>query len=133
MQGFASSAMLDCGTAHQLPMSSASMHEEDSMNFAQEQQMHQHAQLSSKQDHQHAADAAHASSGDSSSDDAHHHGATKCSACASCCLSSAISAPATLDPIAPLPTGLETSFQPDQQFTAHFPEGLERPPHSLAN
>jgi hypothetical protein len=129
MQGFASSAMPDCGAAHQ-PASQHGMHR------AQGQQAHHHEQLSASQHH--VADASQVSSNDSSSNDSssndshHHNGAGKCSACASCCLSSAISAPPTLDPVAPLPAGLETGVQPDQQFTAYFPEGLERPPHSLA-
>jgi len=128
MQGFASSAMLDCGAAHQHLMPGSSSHAEDGASLDQQQQMHHHEQASSTEDHA----ASHASSGDASTDDSHHHGATKCSACTSCCLSSAISAPVMPDPVTPLPGGLETSFQPDQQFTAYFPEGLERPPHSLA-
>jgi len=124
MQGFASSAMLDCGTGHQ-PASRHDMHQ------AQGQQPHHHDQLAASQHH--AADASQASSSDSPAGDSHHHdGAGKCSACASCCLGSAISALPALDPVAPLPAGLETGAQPDQQFTAYFPEGLERPPHSLA-
>ncbi|WP_304361857.1 hypothetical protein [Collimonas fungivorans] len=128
MQGFASSAMLDCGAAHQHLMSASSG--QHNTHLAQGQQIHHHEQVSASQHH--VADASHATSGDSSTDDSHHHGADKCSACASCCLSTAISAPAALDPVAPLPAGLETGLQADQQFTAHFPEGLERPPHSLA-
>jgi len=127
MQGFASSAMLDCGVAQQASRSASQRH----MHQAQGQQAHHHEQLAANQHH--AADASQASSNDSPANDSHHHnGAGKCSACASCCLSSAISAPSALDLVAPLPAGLETGAQPDQQFTAYFPEGLERPPHSLA-
>jgi hypothetical protein len=132
MQGFASSAMLDCGAAHQHLMPGSTSHAEGSASLNQQQQIHHHEQVSSNQDHAASHASADTASGTSSTDDAHHHGATKCSACTSCCLSSAISAPVMPEPATPLPSGLETSFQPDQQFAAYFPEGLERPPHSFA-
>ncbi|MGS0742385.1 hypothetical protein ACVBEF_11195 [Glaciimonas sp. GG7] len=124
IQGFASAGMLACVGAHQHRMPGISQHDGDSADV--EQDAAHHGQFSSSGFHQDAA-------GNTSSDGNHHHAAAKCSACASCCLSTAISLPLTLDPIAPFQTDLAFRSHSDARFTAHFPEGLERPPHSLAS
>lgn len=129
LQGFAASGMLACGEAHHHVMSTVLQHDGQDSDVAQDH-ADQTRQFSSSSFQPDTAGKSQSSS-DRSGDGSHHHAAAKCSACTSCCLSTAISFPAGLDPIAPLQTGLEFNGQSESRFTAHVPEGLERPPHSL--
>ena len=129
LQGFASSGMLACGGAHHHVMSTVLQHDGQDSDVARDHADH-NGQFSFSSFHQDTAGEAHISS-DQSGDGSHHHGTAKCNACSSCCLTTAISFPVWLDPIAPLQTGLEFNGQSEARFTVYFPEGLERPPHSL--
>lgn len=119
-QGFASALMIDCGESHHHEVSSnVPMHD----NAA-----HRHTDLVSS----------HGDVGDQSAF-ANKGGANslskldlqgKCSACASCCLSTIAFTSINLLST-PAAAGLTTTLAPEKRFTVNFPDGLERPPHTL--
>lgn len=127
LQGFASSGMLGCAGAHHGMMPGVLQQ----VGYPPGTEQDHIGQSSSRGFHLDTEKNAHTVAGKAPIENNHHHGSAKCSACTSCCLGTAISLPAGLDPIAPLQVGLELNGQPDGRFTAYFPEGLERPPHTL--
>jgi len=119
-QGFASAVMIDCGESHH--------HEVSSNAPAHDHAMHRHTDQVSN----------HSDVGDqlatADQGDANHRmklgGQEKCSACANCCLNAV--AFTSLDlPLAPTMAGLTTTLFPEKRFAVNFPDGLERPPHTL--
>ena len=126
IQGLASAGMLACVGAHHHLIPGTSHHDRE----AEQEDAHPDA-FSSGDFHQGVAADNHSAAENTSSEGSQHHGTAKCNACSSCCLTTAISFPVWLEPIAPIQTGLESNVHSDGRFAAHFPEGLERPPQSL--
>lgn len=118
-QGFASAIMIDCGESHHHGVSSSAA--------AHDHMSHRH--VGQPADHHddggQVATADHEKGGGSS-----HSLLGKCSACASCCLGT-VAFNAVNVSFTPEAVGLTTTLTPEKSFTVNFPDGLERPPHTL--
>jgi hypothetical protein len=113
-QGIAAAVMLDCGEGHR--------HVVSGITPTHDHATHRHADQ--VVDNTDAGD--HPAAKNSTKFDLQ----GKCSACAGCCLSTiaftSINAPLIL-----AGAGLTTTRAPEKRFAVNFPDGLERPPHSL--
>ena len=123
LQGWAAAGMIDCGTDHH-QMTSAMM---QPVNNAMSMQ---HMQ-SAPDAHQTVTDATLTSSNKQPEKPGNKHSNAKCSICTAFCLSAAITPPAVPEIVFPLLLALTLSSTLDVHFTAHFPDGLERPPHAF--
>jgi hypothetical protein len=136
LQGFAATAMLLCASGHQ--SNQGTVQAAAQSNHAQHQASHGSPQAGHEQVHTTSADAeatTNASAGGTTSADAgatsHAHAPDKgkCSACASCCVGTALVAAPFLSPISP--QGNVAIAFTLAVFASYVPEGLDPPPRSF--
>ncbi|WP_155835322.1 hypothetical protein [Herbaspirillum sp. RV1423] len=117
VQSFATAIMLDCGVSHHHgAMSHTASREVASHHHADEAEPHVVVEVHV------SSDSAHSPGG--------HDLDGKCSACAGCCLGTALSQPIPAV-LSPSISRLPVHISPEKRFAINFPDGLERPPHSF--